>query len=140
MMSALAGGVFGLLALVGMGATMFGAFAAIAGLATGLILSPVLVWALWVPPRVLGTFVIILPTAALSYSAGCLTGLRSDGGNPPLCALLAGAAYVGSGLAFGHWARKRRKADPSTRPLCPKCGYSLRGLPLESICPECGRR
>lgn len=139
MMSAIAGGAFGLLALVGMGATLFSAFAAIVGMAIGLFLSPILVWALWVPPRVVGALVIVLPTALLSYGVGLLGGLGKDGGNPPLCALVSSAAYVGLGLAFGHWARYRRRIDPATRPLCSECGYSLRGLPLESKCPECGR-
>lgn len=31
-----------------------------------------------------------------------------------------------------------RKADPTAHRTCPKCGYSLQGLPLMNRCPECG--
>jgi hypothetical protein len=138
-LSTIAGGVFGLLALVGMGLTMFGGFAVAIGCAVGLLPSPVLVWALWVPPRSLGLVITMLPTAAVSYGTGMITGGNGDG-NPIACALVSLLAYAGFGLAFGHWARKRRRLDPAALPRCPDCRYSLHGMPPDSKCPQCGRQ
>jgi hypothetical protein len=134
--SVIAGVVFAVLAFVGMGVPFFGAVAAIFGAAIGLITSPLLVWALWVPPRWTGLPIIMLPTAAVSLGIGVVVGSE---GNPMACVLVSCTTYVSLSLAFGHWARKRRRVGQAGLPRCPACGYSLRGLPLESKCPECGR-
>ncbi len=51
-------------------------------------------------------------------------------------ATLAVALLV-AGVASFRSARRLKRQLHADGPLCPKCGYSLRGLP-EPRCPECG--
>jgi hypothetical protein len=136
--SMVAGAVFGLLAQAGLDPSLssLDGVAMTLGAIFGVCASPVLAWALWVPPRTRGFLAIMAPTAAITYAYARVIGPTHKSLS---CALVACALYVPLALSFGHWARKRLRVDPATLPRCPACGYSLRGLPFESKCPECGR-
>ena len=46
------------------------------------------------------------------------------------------ALGIPAGLLWIRFARARRVHKTHS---CPKCNYSLTGLPAGSACPECGR-
>ena len=45
-----------------------------------------------------------------------------------------------SGLVVTSRPVTQTVGDPLRLVICPRCGYSLQGLPDEGVCPECGRR
>jgi len=51
----------------------------------------------------------------------------------PICTILC----MTLGGACGYTLDNPRKPDRPAEPVCPRCGYSLRGL-AHNRCPECG--
>ena len=46
---------------------------------------------------------------------------------------------VGLGVLAYHWRLFARALYRGTRNVCPRCGYSLKGI-RSGVCPECGER
>jgi hypothetical protein len=137
LLSAGAGAASGLLAALALGAPGFmNAFGAVFGGGVGLLCAPAMIWAAW-HERTLKAAAIIVPPAAFAAWAGGL--LTPANGGPQIALGLSVSIYLTGCYLVGrrsrtHTLRLRRLREHA----CVECGYSLRGLPSDVACPECG--
>jgi hypothetical protein len=130
--SILLGTLFGAAAVIGMQRPRMILEACLFGAVTGLICSPVLIFALRYGPWLAGVLWIGLLTTAAAFLAGALTTPTSP---YPSMAVSIGA-YVLFCLLRGFQSRKAHKPRPAN--LCHTCNYDLTGLSKDRTCPECG--
>lgn len=131
--SSVLGGVFGIVAAIGMQMGFMADVALVFGAIAGFLCSPALVFGLRYGPMLSGMLWIALPTAVAALVGGALTAPNSG---PFLSIVLAIGVYVLASLLRGVVGLKYYR----TRKVgaCSSCGYDLSGLPQNGICPECG--
>jgi hypothetical protein len=127
------GGVFGVVAAVGMGMGLMAHIALIYGAIAGFLCSPVLIFGLRYGPVLSGLAWIAVPTTVAGYVGGTLT---PPNGGPFLSMVVAISVYVLASLMRGIVGLKYHRPLPVGS--CPYCAYDLKGLAQESVCPECG--
>jgi len=137
--SVILGGVFGVIALVGLGIPitsdmLFMAFVAfVFGAIAGFLCSPALILGLWHGHWLVGVLWIAIPTAVAAFISGWLT--RSTD-NLLAIMLISMTVYVIVSLLRGLICLMRYKR--LRLPQCNLCGYETTGLAPRAVCPECG--
>lgn len=127
------GGVFGVVAALGMGMPSTVDLALLFGAIAGLVCSPGLIFGLWYGPKGSGLAWIAVPTIVAGYVGGASTPPNAG---PFLSMAIAISVYLLASLVRGIVGLKYHRPVPVDG--CLKCGYDLQGLAPESVCPECG--
>jgi hypothetical protein len=127
------GGVFGVVAAVGMGMAFMAEVALIFGAIAGFLCSPVLIFGLLYGPMLSGLAWIAVPTTVAAYVGGALT---PPNGDPFLSMLIAISVYLLASILRGSVGVMYHRPLPVE--ACPYCTYDLKGLAQGSVCPECG--
>ena len=100
------------------------------GATVGLVAAPAFAWGMWYDAGCGASAIVMSVTAGTSLLVGIIGAIA-----PPFAILISTAVYVGLSIAVGVRTRTRR--DRASGGACPKCAYSLVGLP-GPVCPECG--
>lgn len=133
-LSLLGGSVCGLCAMMGLGEFALGALlvAAVIGGLTGLIVSPVPLFAVMWRPLGKSFGLMVVPSMAVAYGTAFL-------GHSLLSTFLSVPVFIG--MAFVAMMCFKDIRTPPDPDLCVNCGYSLEGLSdsPHRRCPECGQ-
>lgn len=132
-LSIVLGGLFGMIAAVGMGMWPMAVLAFIFGAVAGLVTCPVLIFGLWHGPMLPGLVWIVMPTTVAAFVGGALT--PSNGG-PLFSMVVAISVYVLTSFVRGIVGLTKGRSRLAGS--CAICGYDFAGLAPEVVCPECG--